>query len=291
MVATWKREHAVMAADWLIGAAALLGGWGSVTAAAWRFEHRLLFGQPDRLRSAPAGPFANQFVSRDVWLSAGHGTELRGVVTTPIHGRPEHTVLWFGGRGEDVRWTPALAEWLGPGFAVVSFAYRGHLGTRGRAGERLVVDDGLRALRWLDDEAALGHSRLTLFGRSLGTAVALQVAARLPTTVRLSGLALLSPMDSVRNLVWTHPLLSAHTWALRNPFDSLAAVSGAAGCPTLILLAEKDRTVPHARSHRLAAALEQHTTVSLQTIPGSDHRTLPRCTGALTAMASFARGL
>jgi uncharacterized protein len=278
-----------MTSHWLIGAGALLGGWGAATATAWRFEHRLLFGRPAKLRAAPPGPFPREHLSREVWLRGEKGAELRGVITRPLDRAARHTLLWFGGRNEDVRWTPALAGWLGPDFAVASFAYRGHLGTRGRASERLVVSDGLRAVHWLQHEAGAADTTLMLAGRSLGSAVALQVAARLTGAVPLSGLLLLSPMDSVRALVRAHPLLAASAWALRSPLDSMAVAAAAARCPTLMLLAETDRRVPHAASRRLATALGRHASIQVQTITGTDHRSLPRSAAALAAMAAFAR--
>lgn len=215
--------------------------------------------------------------------------ELLGAIALPLNAPARHLLLWFGGRNEDVRWTPALAGWLGSEFAVASFAYRGHLGSAGRASEQQVVADGRHMLNVLHDMPELAEADFILAGRSLGASVVLQVAAQLPDATSPAALVLLSPIDSVRSLARAHPLLTASVWALRSPFDSMAVAASAARCPVLMLLAETDRRVPHARSRRLAAALSQRAPVSVRTVAGTDHRSLPRASDALESIATFAR--
>lgn len=263
-------------------------------------EPRLLFGRPKQLRPGPAGPHHGRHLTLEQRLVAAPGTELVGVLARPLRDafggpgtRARTTLLWFGGRNEDVRWTPAIAGWLGEDYAVASFAYRGLLGGRGRPSERRVVDDALHVIEHLAEESQLHGTRLLLAGRSLGSAVALQVAARLGGASRPAGLVLLSPMDSVRALARRRWWLAPWWWAVHNAFDSVAAAHHVT-CPVLVLLADEDAHVPHANSWRLVHALRQTpgaTRVEVRRIPGTDHRTLPRSPAALTALARFADSL
>lgn len=202
-------------------------------------------------------------------------------------------LLWFGGRNEDIRWTPALASWLGPEFAVAAFAYRGRGGSAGRATQPAVVDDGLRIVHWLLREGRFEGARLVIAGRSLGSAVARQVVDRLGAAVPLVGLVLLSPMDSLHAVLRGHRLPAPVVRWLAGPFDSLPA-AGAVRVPTLVLLAERDERVPHDRSRRLVEALSARPgagRIDVRTVAGTDHRSLPRSAAAQAAIGAFTAGL
>lgn len=271
------------ALEWL---AAVAGGWAALLAALRWHEPRLLFGRQTALRPAPAGPHEAHF-TMETPLPGHDGAPLSGVLTRPLRdalgscGTHAHTLLvWFGGRNENVHWTPAIASWLGPGYAVAAWSYRS------RPAQPEVVADALHALRWLREESRFPDTRLVIAGRSLGSAVAMQVAAGGAAGWPLAGLVLLSPMDSVRSMVAAHPLLAPAAWCLGSPFDSLSAAS-AIRCPTLVLLAEHDDRVPHWRSRRLVQALAG-VPVEVQVVPGTVHRSLPRSARALRSLAAFA---
>lgn len=271
----------------------LAGGWAAGLGGALACEGRLLFGRPRVLRPAPAGPH-ERHLTLAVRVPVQPGCSLPGVLTRPwrdalggLGSSARTVVLWFGGRNEDVRWTPALASWFGAEHAVAAFAYRGHGGAGGRPSERAVVADALALVRWLRDEDRFPTQHLVLAGRSIGSAVAVQVAAALPQPP--AALILLSPMDGVQRLVRTMPGLAPAARWMRSPFDSLAAVP-AIDCPVQVLLAEHDARVPHAASMRLVHALRARARplpVQVQTVPGTTHRSLPRAAATLQAMAGF----
>lgn len=274
-----------------LGVGALAGTWAAALGTALALEHRLLFGRPRVLRPAPAGPHDAHF-HRPVQVPVDAGCRLAGVVTQPVRdalgplgSTARCLVLWFGGRNEDIRWTPALASWLGPEHAVAAFAYRGHGGSAGRPCERRVVADALALVRWLRDEERFPSQPLVLAGRSIGSAVAMQVAARLPTPP--AALLLLSPMDGVQRLVRRHPVLAPGARWMRSPFDSIAAAARF-HCPVQVLMAAADDRVPHAHTQALVAALRARgMAVQAQVVPATTHRSLPRAAATLQAMAGY----
>jgi alpha-beta hydrolase superfamily lysophospholipase len=264
--------------------------WASALAVLMSRQARVIFGSPRALRSAPKGAHADHGTQL-VTLAVADDVRLQGWLTTSPQ-RATGLVVWLGGRNEDVGWTPAIASWLGPGWAVCAFNYRGCAGSTGEPGEADCVRDVLAIAAWAAARTGVPRDRVILVGRSLGSAVAVQAAARRS----FSGLVLLSPPASVRRIMWRNPLLwPALPW-LRHPFDSLAAAARV-GCPSLVLLAERDRRVPHGESHVLARALRDAMPAApasdghVRTMPGTTHRTLARSAGSLAAIAAFAHDL
>lgn len=263
------------------------GAWGIGLAAATRAQARLIFGAPRTRRSAPPGPHAGHRTS-EVRLSTVDGMSLQGWLTLPAQS-PEWLAVWFGGRNEDVGWAPAIASWLGPSWAVCAFNYRGCAGSSGSPGEAACVQDAMAILQWATAATGVPADKVLLLGRSLGSCIAVQGAAR----THVAGLVLLSPPASLRRLMVRNPLLLPATPWLKHRFDSLAAAPRVRA-PSLVLLAERDGRVPLGDSRLLARALHASTHAStarlnrVATIPGTDHRSLPRHRVTLAAISEFA---
>jgi fermentation-respiration switch protein FrsA (DUF1100 family) len=91
-------------------------------------------------------------------------------------------------------------------------------------------------------------ARIALHGRSLGTGVAVQVAASRPARC----MVLTSPFDSARDVAQRiYPWLPVGL-LLRHPFDS-AAFAPQLRMPVLVLMGEADDLIPMAHSVRLAS--------------------------------------
>ncbi|MDX2081158.1 MAG: alpha/beta hydrolase [Terrimicrobiaceae bacterium] len=93
---------------------------------------------------------------------------------------------------------------------------------------------------------------VVLFGESLGTGVASQVAARRPD--RVQGLILLTPFDSIAHAAAFHyPWLPVH-WIVLDRFDSVEALKDFRR-PTVIVAATDDLTTPVTGARRLFESL------------------------------------
>jgi fermentation-respiration switch protein FrsA (DUF1100 family) len=79
------------------------------------------------------------------------------------------------------------------GYNVFAFDYRGFGRNRGTPSESGLYEDALTAYRHLRDQLAVPSDRIILAGRSLGSAVAVELATRVPS----GGLLILSAIDSV----------------------------------------------------------------------------------------------
>lgn len=270
---------------WGLSALAMLAALATAITAC---QGKLLFGRTWRIRRTDPGPAAARRRTVDLWLERPGGVRLQGWLTLPTGAPPRRLLLWFGGRNEHVAWTPDLAGWLPDDCALLAFNYRSLGGSSGWPGERPCVDDAEAIADWGLARLGLPDDALHLAGRSLGSGVAMQLAARLAADERPpASVALITPLKSLRAVLRRHPLLAPLTPWLRSPLDSIAAAQ-ALRCPVLVLLAERDRQVPHAHSLALVGALRRAgAAVSVHRLPATDHRSLARTPAAMQRMGSW----
>ena len=245
-------------------------------------QSRLIFGRPRPLRSIVAGPHASQYAREELVLRVSRSVQLRGWAARPIGRGPRSALIYFGGRNENVAWATGISTYL-KSTSVFCFAYRGRSGSGGRAGERHAVADAHAIYAFVRQKEANLLSSVAVMGRSLGTGVAIPLAA----AVRPQHLVLVSPFDSLSRVIarttWLRPLVPF----LRHRFDSEVIAPGIQ-CPALVLLAENDDEIPHDHSIRLARLLGGP--VRLQTVSATTHRSLVRSTVALRQVAAFLHG-
>jgi len=185
------------------------------------------------------------------------GVTLRGWVVNP--GKPR-ALLYFGGNGERVEDArEELARWF-PGRTIYLLPYRGYAASEGEPTEHALVAD---ALAWFD-RVAKDHASVAVLGRSLGSGVAMQLAAQRP----VERLALVTPFDSlVRVAQGFYPWFPVD-WLARDRYDSWR-YAPRVHCPVLIVRAGEDQLMPAARTAALAASF---TTPPLQQlVPDAGH--------------------
>jgi fermentation-respiration switch protein FrsA (DUF1100 family) len=123
------------------------------------------------------------------------------------------------------------------GIAVLIIDYRGYGGSTGAPSEPGLIQDGLAAYDWL---AARAPSRpIALFGRSLGAAVAAQVASRRPA----AGLILESAFTSAPDMAERIFPVPGIRRLVRSRYDTLSAVR-ALTTPLLVIHGARDELVP-----------------------------------------------
>lgn len=186
------------------------------------------------------------------------GLKLRGWRVNP--GQPR-ALLFFGGNAEEIGYQrERFARWF-PGHTIYLLAYRGYGASEGSPTEAALKGDALA----LYDAVASKHGAVDALGRSVGTGVALHVAAQRP----LGRLALITPYDSLVAVAAHHYPFLPVNWLLRERFD--AAVDAAnVQVPTLLLLARQDEIIPPSHGETLARAFPQAP--ALQWLD-SDHNT------------------
>ena len=196
---------------------------------AYLLQDRLIF-HPQRAGASPPG-------AQSVFIDAHDGTRLHA---WHVPGSP--LVLYFGGNAEEVSWMALEARRQAPGTGWLLVEYRGYGASEGSPSERELIKDGLS---WYD-HAAKTNKSIYLFGRSLGSGVAVPLAA----ARAVEGVILVAPFDSLVEVGRHHYPILPVGWMLRHRFDSLGAAP-AVKAPLLCLVAGRDEIIPAVHSRRL----------------------------------------
>lgn len=176
----------------------------------------------------------------------------------------DNAVLYFGGNGEDVDASlPELAAAF-PGRALYLMHYRGYGASGGKPSERALVADAER----LYDHVRNNHRAITLVGRSLGSGVAIQVAAKRP----VERLVLVTPYDSVVELAARQFPYIPVSWLLRDRYESYRHAAGV-HAPVTLIMAEHDEIIPRASTEKLATRF-QPGIATLAVVKGAGHNTI-----------------
>ena len=223
---------------------ALAAGYAGVVLLAWLGQEKLLF-YPRPVTAPPVAPKGWRL--EEVSLVARDGTRLAGVLVLPPVEKPA-LVIYFGGNAEQVTEYASLADEYYGKRALLLVNYRGYGDSAGSPGEAALVSDGIELFDWARARGDLDASRIALHGRSLGSGVAVQVAAaRSPRCVVLTS-PFLSALAVAREL---YPWLPV-SLLMRHRFDS-AARAPSLQIPALFLMGTADKLIPMRQSQELAA--------------------------------------
>ena len=198
---------------------------------------------------------------RDIWFHTEDGLRLHGWY---VPGRSPLTLIWFHGnagnvshRLENIR---LFHDRLGIGIFI--FDYRGYGRSEGRPSESGLYRDGRAALDAASRETGQPPGALHYFGRSLGAAVAVEMALHLPPR----SLILETPFVSVPAIA--NRVLPGSGYLLRHRYDSLGKLPKITA-PVLIFHGDRDRTVPFDHGRKLFEIANKPK--AFYTIEGADH--------------------
>jgi pimeloyl-ACP methyl ester carboxylesterase len=189
------------------------------------------------------------------------GLRLHGWVLNPGKDR---AVVYFGGNSELITHRRGFFEDVFRDYSVYLIDYRGYGNSEGNPNEAGLFSDALAIF----DSVSTAHKSITAYGRSLGSGVAVYLAANRP----LEKLILLTPYDSVAEVAQkVYPLFPVR-YLIKDSFDS-AALAGDIEIPVLITSAEFDREIrlPHTLALKRRFTRAQ---VDYQMIAGAAHNNI-----------------
>jgi uncharacterized protein len=224
-------------------------------------EHRFIFFPDQQLILTPADlrlPF------REVRFSAADGVALHGWLIPGAADQP--LVLFFHGNAGNISHrVENLALLHRLGLSVFIFDYRGYGLSEGQASEAGTYADARGALHWLQGEG-WPPERTIYFGRSLGAAVAVQLALEAPP----AGLVLETPFTSIAAMGRQHnPILYLLLgWTLNARYDSLSKIADIK-VPLLVFQGDRDDIVPEKMARTLFERANEPKTFHL--IRGAGH--------------------
>lgn len=189
------------------------------------------------------------------------GARLR--ISSRPHDGPK-ALLFFGGNAEDVAYAvPELAAAF-PDRAIHALHYRGYSGSSGTPSEAALRNDAKAVFQMVHDR----HPDVMVIGRSLGTSLAIQLAAEEP----VSRLVLITPFRSVLEIAARVVPFLPVRWLLRDPYESWR-YAALVTCPTTIIAASNDEVVPTVDTRRLYDAFKPGVATMVM-VDGADHNSV-----------------
>ena len=215
--------------------------------AIWVFQRRLIyFPDPTRYNPAALGLAAVE----EVILTRPDGARIVSWYAPAAPTRP--TLLYFHGNGGNLAArAERVAMYQESGLGVFMMSYRGYSGSTGAPSETANVSDALAAFDDLVGRGVPGN-KIILYGESLGSGVAVQVAIQR----RVAAVILDAPFTSLADIgASVYPFLPVH-YAIADKYDSQRRIADIA-CPLLIVHGEQDLVIPHAMGRQLFDAAKQ----------------------------------
>ena len=211
----------------------------AVVARETRMLDRLLIYFPDKRIDLTPGSVGLDY--EDVFITSSDGVALHGWF---VPADSDLTLLWFHGNAGNISHrvenVAALHERVGVNILI--FDYRGYGQSEGSPSERGLYLDAEAALEYLRLRESASADKLVLFGRSLGGAVAVEMAARHDARAVIVESAFTSVRAMARR---TPPFFSriVPTGAIvRARYDTLSRMKDVRA-PILIVHGDADRTV------------------------------------------------
>ena len=251
----------------------LLAFYAVICAAVYFFQRALIFPGASNsddvyLRSSPY----------EIWLTQD-GNKLQGWYLANSAATNQTVILYFGGNAEDVVGMLPTLQKFGAAH-VYTFNYRGYGKSEGAPSQAALYGDALAIYDHIATRHNTGKTRFVIIGRSLGSAVAGQLANR-RTTHRL---ALLTPLKSAAHSGQrAYPFLPVR-WLIRHPLD-LYSEAAHFTFPVVMLIAEHDRVIPPADSQATFDAIASPK--QLVNIASVGHNDLFSNPNALSAIQNF----
>ncbi len=233
---------------------ALATAYAAVVGFAYFFQRSLLY-FPDASPPSPGASGVSDM--EEIVLATSDGLQLnalygraKGALPTIVlfHGNAGH----LGHRGFKAR------VFLDHGYGVLLAAYRGYGGNPGRPNEHGLYADGAAALAYLRDVAHVPLERIVLYGESLGTGVAVELAAG----QKFAAVILEAPFTSMTDLGAHHYPYLPVRWLMWDRFDSAGKIERVTG-PVLMFRGGRDQVVPSKFGARLHAVAPEGKTLEL----------------------------
>ncbi len=234
-----------------------------MTTLAWKYQERLAFPAPRSYLPEPEALGLGH--GKRVTMVTADGVELFGwyLPPDPPATGPAPGVLWFHGNMETVDGlAPILKRFRPPGMGLLVIDYRGYGESKGSPTEDGLYQDAEAAWEYLASRPEIDSTRIAVYGRSLGSAVATRTAS----THKVRAVVLDSPFTDAREMARRHYAI-VPGFLLRLSLDNSGRI-GKLDIPILIVHGDKDRIAPIDMGRKLARSTPM---AELMEIPGAGH--------------------
>ena len=204
---------------------------------AWALQERIAF-QP------PRSPFPDPGSTARVDYTASDGQHLFAYVIGHPHKSTPLVIAFHGNADLSVRMIDWAHEVLDrTGIPVMLAEYRGYMGIEGRPTYAGVGLDAEAAYTYAHEQLGIPDSSIALFGHSLGTAVAAELAVKHPPRALILESPFTSARDMATAMVGSWFTSSVWSFVSRLHFDTVSIVESL-GLPVSVAHGGRDRVVP-----------------------------------------------
>ena len=206
-------------------------------------EEKIIFQPDSRIHQTP-GSVGLAF--DDVYFATDDGVRLNGWFVP--RQQATSTWLWFHGNAGNISHRVENIGLLHEkvNVNIFIFDYRGYGRSGGTASEEGTYRDGAAAIEFLRQRYGFDHGKLIIFGRSLGAAVAAEMATRFQSLAVI----LETPFTSVRDVARDKlPFLPIGP-LLKTRYDVLEKIRKLSS-PLLVLHGDRDEVVPFSHGKRV----------------------------------------
>lgn len=254
--------------------AALLVFYGLVVFAVWLGQRRLMY-VPNTTRVPPASVGLPDV--EELEIATPDGARL---VSWRLKARPgKPTVLYFhGNAGGLANRALRAGRYRALGFGLLMMSYRGYSGSTGRPSEPdNLADAHLVYDRLIKD--GIKPAEIVVYGKSLGSGIAVQLAAVKP----VGALILDAPYTSMLDMAMrTYPFLPVRP-LLADRYESSRYIARVTA-PVLVLHGDRDEVIPSAMGESMFALANQPKRLAI--FKNGGHTNLDEF-GAVEAVANF----
>jgi len=198
----------------------------------------------------------------DVYFNAPDGVKLNAWLISAGDEAP--MVMWFHGNAGNIADRVENARLLfDRGLSLFMVEYRGYGKSGGEPSEKGINLDGQGAYDYLISRG-IRPENLIVFGRSLGSTVAVYVASR----NECAGVVLETPFTNMADMAKAHFPFIPGLGSFKNKFCSIDRV-GSIRAPILFIHGDRDELVPYKFGRKLFEAARAEK--EFYTIPGAHH--------------------
>jgi len=245
LLSTWARRRDGLLSPWTlrafaIAAVVLLALYLMLVAILY-FAQRSIMYLPETIHTRPAQ--AGLPEAEEVTLTASDGVRDIAWHAAPRADKP--VILYFHGNGGALRYRVArFRKLVGAGIGLVALEYRGYGGSSGNPSEAGLIADAEAAYAFA--VARYPVQQLVLWGESLGSGVAVALAAEKP----VGRVILEAPFTSAAAVAAARYWYVPVRLLMKDQFRSDERI-GKVTAPVLILHGVRDRVVPYAMGERM----------------------------------------
>ncbi len=229
------------------------------------FYQRNMLYFPDTARPDPAGWGVHDYVP--VETKTTDNLTLNAWYFPPEKAGAPVVVLFHGNGSHFAARVFKAPTFMDEGMGFLLAEYRGYGGNPGKPTEEGLYKDARAYIKWLDERQGIKAEQIILYGESLGSGVAVQMA----TEYDVKAVILESPFSSAPDIAKQSYFFVPVDLLMKDQYRNSDKI-GMVKAPVIIIHGEKDRIIPIKFARKLFDAANEPKT--FVTVPGAGHNDL-----------------